>query len=405
MTEMAVSVFISYSHDSASHKLRVRELADRLRQDGIDCHLDQYEEAPPEGWPAWMKNQIAKADFVLVVCTQTYCERFENTAPGGVGQGARWEGAILTQEIYENDARNERFIPVVFLAEDAVHIPTILRPTTRYVVGNTQGYDDVYRRLTAQPKVRKPPLGAVRTLGPEEATLTSAVDEQLALLIVGGSHELIPLGSVESGATKTIVLCAESTSQSAFLADLQDGFNRVVSIAYDLTSATGSLEEITKTRDGGRESWTLRLGQAPPSRVPDVTEMSTQSLSADDIAEMRARRLLLDEPPNTRVAADPMLNALVAGMQGDVKIDRSPFPGLYAAMKADPGRFLTFSKLLAVHLLRESRTVEHVLSLDLGLDADGRLSVSFEGRRRRSAVNVEPRVISFEGACELRQRA
>jgi hypothetical protein len=44
-------VFISYSHDSPEHLDHVLELADRLRTDGIDCHIDQYEESPPEGWP------------------------------------------------------------------------------------------------------------------------------------------------------------------------------------------------------------------------------------------------------------------------------------------------------------------------------------------------------------------
>jgi len=48
-------VFISYSHDSREHKDRVLELSDRLRDDGIDCHLDQYEESPAEGWPGgWL---------------------------------------------------------------------------------------------------------------------------------------------------------------------------------------------------------------------------------------------------------------------------------------------------------------------------------------------------------------
>lgn len=47
-------VLISYSHDSPEHADCVRELSDRLRADGIDCILDQYEVSPPEGWPLWM---------------------------------------------------------------------------------------------------------------------------------------------------------------------------------------------------------------------------------------------------------------------------------------------------------------------------------------------------------------
>jgi len=42
-------VLISYSRDSALHKERVLDLANRLRVDGADCHIDQYEKSPREG--------------------------------------------------------------------------------------------------------------------------------------------------------------------------------------------------------------------------------------------------------------------------------------------------------------------------------------------------------------------
>lgn len=38
-------VFISYSHDSPEHKDRVLALSDRLRADGVDCYIDQYEQS------------------------------------------------------------------------------------------------------------------------------------------------------------------------------------------------------------------------------------------------------------------------------------------------------------------------------------------------------------------------
>ena len=44
---------------------------EKLRNEGIDCMLDQYETSPPEGWPRWMDKQIRDANFVLMVCAQT----------------------------------------------------------------------------------------------------------------------------------------------------------------------------------------------------------------------------------------------------------------------------------------------------------------------------------------------
>lgn len=71
-------VFISYSHDSKEHKDRVLKLAQSLRKDGVNCNLDRYDTSPKKGWRRWMESQIKEATYVLVICTQTYCRRFED---------------------------------------------------------------------------------------------------------------------------------------------------------------------------------------------------------------------------------------------------------------------------------------------------------------------------------------
>ena len=56
-------VFISYSHDSDSHRQFVADLSAALRQDGLDCLIDQYITGfPPEGWQRWMESEIEQAD-------------------------------------------------------------------------------------------------------------------------------------------------------------------------------------------------------------------------------------------------------------------------------------------------------------------------------------------------------
>jgi formylglycine-generating enzyme required for sulfatase activity len=159
-------VFISYSHDSREHVDRVLTLSDRLRADGIDCHLDQYEESPPEGWPRWMVNQIQDADFVLVVCTEHYERRFRGREARGRGLGAQWEGAIITQELYDAEAHNTMFIPVVFSPDHSADIPIVLRGATYYNLHTEDGYEALYRRLTNQPLIQKPELGRIRPMPP-----------------------------------------------------------------------------------------------------------------------------------------------------------------------------------------------------------------------------------------------
>lgn len=159
-------VFISYSHDSQNHMDRVLDASNRLREDGIDCNIDQYVISPDEGWPRWMVNQIEEADFVLVVCTETYKNRFMGKEKQGKGLGGKWEGAILTQKLYDNEANNTKFIPVVFSPHDLTHIPLVLHGTTYYELHKEQGYKTLYRHLTNQPKVPKPELGKRKSMPP-----------------------------------------------------------------------------------------------------------------------------------------------------------------------------------------------------------------------------------------------
>src|ERR1035441_3654307 len=46
-------IFISYSHDSPAHLNCVLKLSNRLREEGVDSRIDQYERSPAEGWRLW----------------------------------------------------------------------------------------------------------------------------------------------------------------------------------------------------------------------------------------------------------------------------------------------------------------------------------------------------------------
>ena len=159
-------VFISYSHDSDAHAERVLALADRLRGEGIDCILDRYREdnPPPEGWTVWMDRWLRDADFVLVVCTATYYRRVMGEEKRGIGLGARFEGRLILQHIYDAGSENARFIPVLFEYADNSDIPTPLRSTSHYRVDDGTEYERLYRRLTGQPATPEPPLGEAREM-------------------------------------------------------------------------------------------------------------------------------------------------------------------------------------------------------------------------------------------------
>src|SRR5512134_1336850 len=164
MTGTAPKVVISYSHDTVAHQELVLDLADRLRADGIDAEIDQYNDSPAEGWPHWCERQIEAADFVLMVCTETYHRRVRGDEDPGKGLGVVWEARIIRQLLYDASAISDKFVPVLFSDTPPEQIPTPIKGGTHYVVNTEDGYEELYRRLTGQPRLQRPALGTIRPL-------------------------------------------------------------------------------------------------------------------------------------------------------------------------------------------------------------------------------------------------
>jgi hypothetical protein len=161
-------VFVSYSWDSEEHIKAVLALSNRLRADGIDCVLDQYEVSPREGWPRWMDRKIASASLVLVVCTETYLNRVMGRENPDTGLGVKWEGNLIYQHLYNQGADNQKFVPVVMRNADRNFIPVPLQGATFFNIGTDEGYMRLHRRLLGVPPAEKPPLGERKAMPKKE---------------------------------------------------------------------------------------------------------------------------------------------------------------------------------------------------------------------------------------------
>ncbi|MBL8400136.1 MAG: toll/interleukin-1 receptor domain-containing protein, partial [Candidatus Accumulibacter sp.] len=102
-TQQGSVVFISYAHESEALRASVKALADWLVQRGCRVLTDHaYIYRPPaQGWQTWMLGCIEQSGTVLVVCTPQLRARYEKTAAPDSGRGATYEGAIVTQQIYD----------------------------------------------------------------------------------------------------------------------------------------------------------------------------------------------------------------------------------------------------------------------------------------------------------------
>src|SRR5512132_1382788 len=188
-------VFISYSHDSVEHQQRALAFADRLRAGGIDAEIDQYNTAPPEGWPLWCERQIEAADFVLMICTENYHRRVGGDEAPGQGLGVVWEARIIRQLLYDAGAVSAKFIPVLFSGSASAHIPTPVKGGTWYVVDTEDGYESLYRRLTQQPGVVRPALGMLRPLPPRQPRWAEGLAGQTASPAPEAEHTVTTSGN------------------------------------------------------------------------------------------------------------------------------------------------------------------------------------------------------------------
>jgi len=156
-----VPVFVSYAHDNDSHDKNVLDFCDELCFHYIDAHCDQYVEDgnPIHGWPHWMADNIRNSKFVLVVASEKYLLRYEGKEQDGVGLGGKWESVLSQNEIYQNDFKNSKFIPVIFCEADKKLIPDFLQPFTYYNLEKESDRDTLRKRIKGELVNRKPKLG------------------------------------------------------------------------------------------------------------------------------------------------------------------------------------------------------------------------------------------------------
>lgn len=158
-------VFISYSHQDKDYEKKVYEFANRLRMDGIDASVDLYVEAPIEGWPSWMEKQIMWADYVIVLASKSYHDKYYTNVNG---KGVSWEVRMVYQSLYDENCETTKYIPAFFEDNDSEYILMSLKSFTYYNVSREDQYEKLYMRLCGVNKYQKPELGKLRVLEPKK---------------------------------------------------------------------------------------------------------------------------------------------------------------------------------------------------------------------------------------------
>ncbi len=151
------TVFISYTWDNQSHQAWVLTFANRLRTDGINARVDQLHLRLGDRSPQFMEASVRDSEYVLVICTEAYKQKFD-ARRGGAG----YEGHIITAEMVTEKGQG-KFIPVLRQGTWETAVPTAL--TGIFGVDFRSNSEAEYTKLVAHLKgtVEKSPSSPEHT--------------------------------------------------------------------------------------------------------------------------------------------------------------------------------------------------------------------------------------------------
>jgi hypothetical protein len=100
-------IFLSYSWDDPTHMEWVEKFAFRLKGNGLEVVVDQWNLKLGDSITRFMETAVESCDFVLLICTPQYRLRAEKRT-GGVG----YEHDLMTAQKLTS-GENAKFIPVL----------------------------------------------------------------------------------------------------------------------------------------------------------------------------------------------------------------------------------------------------------------------------------------------------
>ena len=407
-------VFISYCHEN---KTIVDRLCENLISRGIKVWLDRNALEPGMQWKPAIQQAIHQGTY-FVACFSKESNARKQTYMSE-------ELALAVEKLRERHFDKVWFIPVKL---NKCEIPDI------DIGGGATLCDLQYVNLYEDWEIGiQRIVSAMQSACAQELSnaTNNAEDKGVECVLLrseNGIPYFIPFQKVCWNAMEiSLTLCPTSSEQTAFLSSLRTRLRDVpdgssidqlgaIAFAHQEDAAWVKLREVTQISTESETVWEIRLKEETVSSAyKHRTEpVILTQLTLDQIADLRAKRLLLDEKldaaslslTQTTVFDQMLLEAQIRGELSSQYGNRlqaltSPIPQLYQHYRNTPERFKKFARLISVMYLKLSSTVEDILQLDIELLHSAELQIKFRGRRSQSDVNEDPTFLEFEGVCSL----
>ena len=399
MRECEYDVALSFAGEDRQY---AEKLAELLENNDYRVFYDKYERA--QLWGENLYDYLAetykdKARYCVMFVSKHYAHKVWTNHERRSAQARALE-------------ENVAYILPIRL--DDTEIPGIL-PTVAYLDLRLMSIDEIYQALAE--KLSDSP--SQRTTATSTSTVIEEDPNEYVLLgSEDGKSYFFPLQDVRRDSTEmSLELLPELPEGVAFLRTLQDKIGNRFASSITLACAYREYASWVNPQDIVETSshWEIRLNSDTRRHNYDFFDETTvNGIPPDQIAKMRARRILLDEKledvnpaliPND-VFSQSILETYIRGMSSSsheprLQVTESPIPQLYRQFGQTPEQFKKFARLIAILHLKLSNTIENVLQLDLELLVPTQLKVRFKGIRPKFYSNVDPSTIEFEGICPL----
>jgi hypothetical protein len=382
---------------AGEQRKQVEEIAQCLEAAGVQVFYDNFSKAQLWGNDLYQHLSAVyqnKARFCIIFISKEYAEK-----------------AWTNHELQAAQARafTEKgagyILPVRF---DNTEVAGIL-PTTGFLDFRTEGVAGIC--AAALEKLGK--VDVARSAGTSSAPAASPLhcDSSPRALILSKELgvTLFPIIS-ESSWAEVINLSVEPEDKEidSVLTKFR-AQRRGMLVAYGLDVAEAELLSAVRSTVRGAALWKLQF-KAQKMDFRNDMEMGTSGASADQFAEMRVRRLLLNEHlpqldsdgDNLALMNNLMRENLIQGLNPTIAVKESLFLDLFRQLGNLPRSFLESAWISAVVGLKLSSAVEHIDYLRLGLVGTS-LSIQFSGHRHRRYSNVVPYRIEVSGQLSLAQ--
>jgi len=212
----------------------------------------------------------------------------------------------------------------------------------------------------------------------------------------------------------TIQIPSKSVEDDAVIQSLRPNLEQSVKFAYQNDGMLVKVKGVEAISREDYKIWTLTLEpknfKANGYPLEQPSKGLKQVYSPDDIAKLKVRRLLLNDPPKLLMLRDAQmfspalaererLEKLIKGSATPVSVEDCVIQAVYPRYKDRPGVFLELSRLQAIFFLKAAGIVEQVQELAIGPISQGKVHVRFRGKRRQAQSELA--VIEVEGDCLL----